>query len=119
MAGPRRCWTRSSLVTWTIRNFRTPPFRFWRRKSSTQYTRAKKQRPEAKRCHSRYAGGRLLRGAPFPIPNRRQVLAMLRDVLLVLDALVADGLLGVRSLGPKLWHAINHVGHEMKAVQVV
>ena len=44
---------------------------------------------------------------------------MLRDVLLVLDELVADGLLGVGGLGAELRHAIDHVGDEVKAVQIV
>ena len=44
---------------------------------------------------------------------------MLRDVLLMLDELVANGLLGVRDRGTELRHAINDVGDEMKAVQVV
>jgi hypothetical protein len=44
---------------------------------------------------------------------------MLRDVLLVLDEFVADGLLGVRGIGTELRHAINHVGDEMKAVQII
>src|SRR2546429_8844781 len=57
--------------------------------------------------------------APLPIPNLRQILAMLRDVLLVFDEFVADGLLGVGSLGTKLRHAVNHVRDEMKAVEVV
>ena len=38
---------------------------------------------------------------------------------LVLDQFVANGLLGVSGLGAKLRQAINHVGDEMKAVQVV
>ena len=44
---------------------------------------------------------------------------MLRDVLLVLDEFVADGLLGVGGLGIELRHAINHIGDEMKTIQVV
>src|SRR6266516_6214213 len=35
----------------------------------------------------------------FPVPNLRQVPAMLRDVLLVLDEFFANGLLGVGGLG--------------------
>ena len=44
---------------------------------------------------------RLLVRAPFPISNLPQVFAMLGDILLVLDALVANGLLGIRGLGAK------------------
>lgn len=62
-------------------------------------------------------GERLAR--PLPIPNLRQVLAVLRDVLFVLDELVANGLLGVGGMGTERGHAINHVGDEVKAIQVV
>ena len=42
---------------------------------------------------------------------------MQRDVLLVLDELVAKGLPGVGGPGTELRHAINDVGNEMKTVQ--
>src|SRR6266516_5317370 len=57
--------------------------------------------------------------SPFPVPNLRQVLAMVGDVLLVFDEFVANGLLGVRSLGTELRNAVDYVGDEMKTVQVV
>src|SRR5207245_2306709 len=57
--------------------------------------------------------------SPLPIPNLRQVLAALSDVLLVLDEFVADGLLGVGGLGTELRHAIDDVSDEMKAVEVI
>lgn len=44
---------------------------------------------------------------------------MFGDVMLMLDELVADRLLGVGSFGTELGHAVNDVGDEIKAVQVV
>ena len=41
------------------------------------------------------------------------------DVLPVLDEFVAYGLLGVRCRGSELRHAVDDVGHEVKAVEVV
>src|SRR5579871_4767178 len=57
--------------------------------------------------------------APFPVPNLRQVLAVLVDVLLVLDQLVLELLLQVDAFfaGPR--HAVNGVHHEVEAVQIV
>src|SRR5207249_259344 len=56
----------------------------------------------AARCLPTVAGTCLLICAPFPAPNLRQILAMFHGGLLVLDALVANGLLGMRGLGTEL-----------------
>ena len=48
-----------------------------------------------------------------------QVVAVLRDVLPVLDEPVADGLLGVGGPGAQLRHTIDHVAHQVEAVDVV
>jgi Tfp pilus assembly protein FimV len=47
--------------------------------------------------------------APFPVADLRQVLAVLVDVLLVLDQLVPHHLLQVGALGAQLRQAIDHV----------
>jgi hypothetical protein len=40
-------------------------------------------------------------------------------VLLVVDELLATGLLRVRRTPPEAWHTVDDVGHEVKAIQVV
>jgi len=44
---------------------------------------------------------------------------MLGDVLLVLDQLLADGLLGVGGARAQGRHAVDDVGHEVEGVEVV
>ena len=58
-------------------------------------------------------------GAPLPVPDFRHVLAVLVDVLLVLDELVLHHLLQVGPLGAQLRQAIDHVLHQVEPVQVV
>ena len=56
---------------------------------------------------------------PFPVANLRHVLSVSADILLVLDELVLDLLLEVRALGAQPRQAVNHVLHQMEAVQVI
>src|ERR1039458_2376660 len=60
-----------------------------------------------------------LGGAPLPVPNLRQILAVLIDVLLVLDELVPDHLLQIGAPGAQVRHAIHHVLHQMETIEVV
>jgi len=55
---------------------------------------------------------------PFPVADLGHVFPVFADVLLVLDQLFADGLLGVRRQIPELGHPVDYIGPEMKAVQV-
>jgi hypothetical protein len=48
---------------------------------------------------------------PLPVTDFRHVLAVLIDVMLVLDELVLDHLLQVRALGAQIPQAIHHVLH--------
>src|SRR5262245_10289362 len=57
--------------------------------------------------------------APAPAGDLRHVLAVLLDVLLVLDELVADGLLGPGGAAAEPRHAIDHVLHQVEAIEVV
>jgi len=56
---------------------------------------------------------------PFPVPDFRHVLAVLVDVLLVLDELVLELLLQVDALVAGLRQAVDGVHHQVEAVQVV
>ena len=56
---------------------------------------------------------------PFPIPNFRQILAVFVNVMFVLDEFVLHLLFQIGTLGTQMRHAIHHVLHEMKAVEVV
>ena len=56
---------------------------------------------------------------PLPVPDFRQVLAVLVDVMLMLDELVLHLLLQIGSLGTQMRQAINHVLYQVEAVQVV
>ena len=55
--------------------------------------------------------------APLPVQNLGHVLAVLVDVLRVLDPLVADRLLSVSGSGAKLRHAVDDVAHEERPMQ--
>src|ERR1700677_1667730 len=57
--------------------------------------------------------------APFPISDLGQVLAVLLDVLFMLDEFVLHDLLQVRALRSKLRYAIDHILHKVKAIQFV
>ncbi len=56
---------------------------------------------------------------PLPIPDFRHILAVLVDVLLVLDKLVLELLLQVDALVAGLRQTVDGVHHEMEAVQIV
>ena len=59
------------------------------------------------------------RHLPLPVPDLRHILAVLIDVMLVLDELVLHHLLQIGPLGTQLRQPIDHVLHQMKPVQVV
>ena len=56
---------------------------------------------------------------PFPVPDLRHVLAVFADVGLVVDELVAEGLLSVGGARAQARHPVNHVPDQMEAVEVV
>src|ERR1043165_527893 len=62
--------------------------------------------------------GRLFR-SPLPAADRRHVVAVLADVLLVLDQLLVEGLLEVGGTSAELRQTLDHVLAEMEAVDVV
>ena len=68
------------------------------------------------RAAARFAA-RLAR--PAPVADLRHVLAVLLDVLLVLDQLVADRLLEVRGPRAELRQAVDHVLRQVEAVEIV
>src|SRR5262245_12310220 len=57
--------------------------------------------------------------APFPTADRRQVVAVLGNVFLVLDQLFVDRLFEVRGLGAKLRQTVDDVFHQMESVKIV
>jgi hypothetical protein len=52
-------------------------------------------------------------------PRRLRVVAVPGDVLLVLDQLLGDGLLGVGGPGAQAGDAVDHLLHEVEAVHLV
>jgi hypothetical protein len=60
-----------------------------------------------------------LGGAPLPIPDLRQILAVLVDVELVFDKLVPNHLLEVGPLATEMGQPIDDVLHQVKAIQIV
>ena len=56
---------------------------------------------------------------PSPIPDLRHILAILSDVLLVFDQAVADVLFDVGGLWSQAFYAVDYVGDEVEAVEVV
>src|SRR5262249_25461694 len=67
----------------------------------------------------RGASGSGLLATPAPPGDLGHVVAVLADVLLVLDRLVADRLLRVRRSRPQLWQPVDHVGDQVEAIEVV
>src|ERR1039458_10112898 len=57
--------------------------------------------------------------APLPVANLRQVLSMFVNVKLVLNKLVLNHLFQVRPLRADPRDAIDHIRHQMKAIQIV
>src|SRR5271165_1120668 len=60
-----------------------------------------------------------LRRVPSPVPDLRQILAMLVDVVLVLDELVAHCLFQIVALAAETGQIVHDVLHQMKAIDVV
>src|SRR5487761_1405951 len=56
---------------------------------------------------------------PFPVADLRQILAVFVDILLVLNELVLKLLLQVDALGARLRQAIDHIHHQMEAIEIV
>jgi hypothetical protein len=56
---------------------------------------------------------------PLPVPDFRQVLAVLVDVVLVLDKLVLELLSHIDALVAGLRQAVDGVYHKVKAIQIV
>ena len=61
----------------------------------------------------------LFRARPLPIPDFGHVLPIGGDVLRVLDQLVADELFEMGGGITELGHAVDDVGNQVKAIQVV
>ena len=57
--------------------------------------------------------------APLPVSDFRHVFAMLADVVLMLDELVLKLLLQIGALGTHLRQAVDHVHHQVEAIQIV
>ena len=57
--------------------------------------------------------------APLPVPDFGHVLAVLVDVLLVLDKLILELLLQVDALVAGLRQAVDAVHHQVETVQIV
>ena len=56
---------------------------------------------------------------PLPIPDFWHVFSVFGDVTLMLGKFFVDGLSYLGGDGMKMRHAVNGVGHEMKAVETV
>src|SRR6202171_5746532 len=56
---------------------------------------------------------------PFPIPDFRQVVSTLTDVLFVLDELVAQELFEMRANALQAGDAVDHVAREVKSIQII
>src|SRR6516164_613561 len=56
---------------------------------------------------------------PSPADNLRHVVTVPRNVFLVIDELVADRLLSVRSPRSQLWHAVNHITDQTESIEVI
>src|SRR6266849_9502084 len=56
---------------------------------------------------------------PFPIPDFRQVVSMLANVLLVLNQLIAQELLEMCADALQARDAVDHVACEVKSIQVI
>src|SRR5437763_4099064 len=61
----------------------------------------------------------VIQAPPLPVAYLRQILPMYCDVLLVLQQLVTDRLLGIRGACTELWNAVNHVRDKVEAVQII
>src|SRR5215469_10862332 len=57
--------------------------------------------------------------APAPASDVRHVIAVAANVLFVLNKLVADGLLRIGSACTELRHAVDHIFHQMEAVEFI
>src|SRR5690242_809587 len=57
--------------------------------------------------------------SPPPARDLRHVVAVSANEFLVVDELVADGLLGVSGPGAQLGHAVEHVADQMEAIETV
>jgi len=57
--------------------------------------------------------------APFPVCYLGHIVSVPANELLVLDELVANRLLGVCGSRSKLRHAVDHVAHQVEAVEIV
>src|SRR5262245_30681896 len=62
--------------------------------------------------------GRLLQ-SPFPAGDRWNVVAVPRDVFLVFDQPLVDGLFEIGGAGTELRQTVDHVLHQMEAVEIV
>ena len=57
--------------------------------------------------------------SPCPAADLGRILAVLVDVLLVIDKRIADRLFCIGRARAQLRHAVNHVLHQVKTVQIV
>src|SRR4029077_20216286 len=56
---------------------------------------------------------------PSPPGDLGHIVPIPGDERLVVDELVADGLLGVGSPWSERWHAVDHVAYEVEAIEIV
>src|SRR4051812_14226235 len=70
-------------------------------------------------CFGSMTADRIALPRPHPVPNLRQVVAELADVLAVLDQFVAHLLLHVRVARGEAGHAVDDVDDQVKAIEVV
>ena len=68
-------------------------------------------------CRTNPRRSRLL--PPPPAGDLGHIVAVPGDELLVVDELVADRLLGVGGPRPELRHAVDHVAHQVEAIEIV
>ena len=57
--------------------------------------------------------------SPFPVSDLGHIVAVPANEFLVLDELVANRLLGVCGSCSKFRHAVDHVAHQVEAIEIV
>src|SRR6516165_8985168 len=68
-------------------------------------------------CRANRRGSCLL--PPSPACDLRHIVPVPGDECLVIDELVADGLLGIGGPWPELRHAVDHVAYEVEAIEII
>src|SRR3974390_2859467 len=68
-------------------------------------------------CGPYWCGSRF--PSPSPARDLGHVVAVLANELLMVDELVSDRLLGISRPRPKLWYAVDHIAHQVEAIEIV